>query len=559
MSTIVTRAGKGSPLTHTEVDNNFTNLNTDKYQSGNTIIASAGTVSAPALSTTGDTNTGIFFPAADTIAFAEGGVEAMRIDSSGNVGIGTSSPNGKFEVSSSSTGVTVGDFFVDTANKTVYVGRQSSTSADNSIFNVRNRLNTSVFYVDCGQGTVGIGTTSPTFVTGGGLQISNATQATLRLSDTTNSGYNFDLFMNETDAYVANRANGNTLFFTNNTERMRIDSSGNVQIGTTTTATAATALTLYKAGGVELFLQNSTTGTGSNGFRLLANGNDAYLTNKEAGVMIFETSDTERMRIDSSGNVGIGATTPALSKTPQLFVRGNSNTSDDYIATFEANNATAAIGISYQRISSYDNANTAPLIFDTNGSERMRITSGGDVFIGATSALDGERLLSYRSTDAVSATFANSSATGAYTIQVRNYGTSGDRRLIRLMAGSTPSDVGAIYYNGSATVYATSSDYRLKENVAPMTGALEKVSQLKPVTYTWKETGLSGQGFIAHEFQAVFPDAVSGQKDAVDKNGNPEYQGMDVSFAVATLTAAIQELNAKVEAQAAEIALLKSK
>lgn len=92
-------------------------------------------------------------------------------------------------------------------------------------------------------------------------------------------------------------------------ESMRIDSSGNVQIGTTTTATAAAALTLYKAGGVELFLQNSTTGTGSNGFRLLANGNDAYLTNKEAGVMIFETSDTERMRITSGGNLLVGTTT----------------------------------------------------------------------------------------------------------------------------------------------------------------------------------------------------------------------------------------------------------
>ena len=103
MSTIVTRSGKGSALTFNEVDTNFTNLNTDKYQSGNnvafgTISASgistfsAGSAGAPALTTTGDTNTGIFFPAADTIAFSEGGVEAMRIDSSGNVGIGSTSP-----------------------------------------------------------------------------------------------------------------------------------------------------------------------------------------------------------------------------------------------------------------------------------------------------------------------------------------------------------------------------------------------------------------------------------------------------------------------------------
>ena len=80
-----------------------------------------------------------------------------------------------------------------------------------------------------------------------------------------------------------------------------------------------------------------------------------------------------------------------------------------------------------------------------------------------------------------------------------------------------------------------------------MTGALEKVLQLNPVTYIWKETGKNGQGFIAHELAEVCPDAVSGEKDAVDADGNPQYQGVDTSFLVATLTAAIQELNAKVQ------------
>jgi hypothetical protein len=97
----------------------------------------------------------------------------------------------------------------------------------------------------------------------------------------------------------------------------------------------------------------------------------------------------------------------------------------------------------------------------------------------------------------------------------------------------------------------------LKENVQPMTAAIEKLALLNPVTYTWKESQTEGQGFIAHELQEVFPDAVAGDKDAVDANGDPLYQNIDQSFLVATLVKAIQELNAKVDAQAAEIAALK--
>jgi len=74
-----------------------------------------------------------------------------------------------------------------------------------------------------------------------------------------------------------------------------------------------------------------------------------------------------------------------------------------------------------------------------------------------------------------------------------------------------------------------------------MTGALAKVALLKPVTYTWKVDGSDGEGFIAHELQEVKPDCVTGTKDEVDAEGNPKYQGVDTSFLVATLTAAIQE------------------
>ena len=81
-----------------------------------------------------------------------------------------------------------------------------------------------------------------------------------------------------------------------------------------------------------------------------------------------------------------------------------------------------------------------------------------------------------------------------------------------------------------------------------MTGALAKVAALKPVTYKWNVDGSDGEGFIAHELAEVCPNAVTGEKDAVDANGKPIHQGVDTSFLVATLVSAIQELKAEFDA-----------
>jgi hypothetical protein len=134
--------------------------------------------------------------------------------------------------------------------------------------------------------------------------------------------------------------------------------------------------------------------------------------------------------------------------------------------------------------------------------------------------------------------------------------TSYGNNFLCLFENNGGTQVGAITTNGTNTTYTTTSDYRLKENIAPMMGALDTVAALKPVTYKWKATGEDGQGFIAHELQAVIPDCVVGEKDAVNEDGSIKPQGIDTSFLVATLTAAIQELNAKVEAQAEQIKAL---
>lgn len=125
--------------------------------------------------------------------------------------------------------------------------------------------------------------------------------------------------------------------------------------------------------------------------------------------------------------------------------------------------------------------------------------------------------------------------------------------------GSAAVYAGSINVNGNVTTYTSVSDYRLKENVQPMTGALAKIVALNPVTYAFKDGGQVSQGFIAHELQSVIPDAVTGEKDAVKEDGSPAYQGVDVSFLVATLTAAIQEQQALISSLTIRLTALENK
>ena len=192
---------------------------------------------------------------------------------------------------------------------------------------------------------------------------------------------------------------------------------------------------------------------------------------------------------------------------------------------------------------------------DIRTSSNYIVLSDGDGNIAYSSSTSGTPFFSLNGTTAdgqlgTTVTKTTLSANLNDGIRVNQLGTSywnGPAGIvIQFRASGTAT--GNISQSSSTTAYNTSSDYRLKENVAPMTGALATVSQLKPVTYKWKRDGADGQGFIAHELQEVVPDCVTGTKDAIDKDGNPAYQGVDTSFLVATLTAAIQELKAEFDA-----------
>jgi len=272
-----------------------------------------------------------------------------------------------------------------------------------------------------------------------------------------------------------------------------------------------------------------------------------------ADTIAFSEGGAEAMRIDSSGNVGIGTTTP----TGKFEVKSANNTGTDPIIRAVSNNGTASTWLTFNGVSvSSGNA----CVFYNGTTERMRIDSSGRVLFGST---DTNPAVNNNPGVAINANADNNyyvgviqaSATGNTALFLNRGADDGNTASFR-RSGTT---VGNISVSFSGTSYNTTSDYRLKENIAPMTGALAVVGQLKPCIYTWKADGSSGQGFIAHELQTVVPDAVCGEKDAIDKDGNPEYQGVDTSFLVATLTAAIQEQQTLITSLTARIAALEAK
>jgi len=125
---------------------------------------------------------------------------------------------------------------------------------------------------------------------------------------------------------------------------------------------------------------------------------------------------------------------------------------------------------------------------------------------------------------------------------------------------ATYTSTGSITTNGTTTYFNESSDYRLKENVADMTGSIARVKQLNPVNFTWINNPSLGtiDGFLAHEVQAVVPNAVVGEKDAVNANGSIKAQGIDQSKLVPLLTAALQEAIARIETLESKVAALES-
>ncbi len=562
-----------------------------------------------------ENTSGATSPAYTALSFSTAAVntlsEAMRINSSGNVGIGTDSPLQKLHVNSGtgnssaifeSTDSTSQIWLKDSASSTTYQTGIGCVG-DNLLFNnggEKMRIDSS--------GNVGIGaklySNSPVSTLGGFQFYRDHTNGDCFVFDTTTAPYAGDL-----------------IFGTTNTERMRIDSSGNVGIGTSS-PTANTILHL-KDTDTQIELE-STNGSNSafidfdgNNLQLSTNRNmiDGAFSNtgKSAAAITMaspsggslirlatasanNTTPTERMRIDSSGNVGIGAT-PRTDYLPTYqssleFPYGGITGNTTGIETALVSNSYRSTDGNWKRINT--GYATRVILNAGSGADPLFINYAGNSSAGSVISwneamrIDSSGRMMLNCTAAVGAVLNINNREGSQHALELGTETTGNDTLVKFRGstnadGSGGGERGSITITGSSTLYNTSSDYRLKENVDYDFTALDRVAQLKPARFNFiADEDTTVDGFLAHEVQEVVPEAVTGEKDAVkeeeyevtpavlDDDGNvvteavmgtrevPEYQGIDQSKLVPLLTKAIQEQQTIIESLEARITALES-
>ena len=414
--------------------------------------------------------------------------EFMRISPSGGLLVGTT-PDGGFKLdiggtsrfsgaatfssSISATSATFSDVISITANNsTAYSLNLLGRSADNA-----TTLN---FFSNNGATRYGFIYTEPTtmlFGVNGAVRLTIASTGAATFSSTVtanryiingtngNSGQIIqqgDLLGSAATNLLFQSSTGNSIGFLTNggtTFNMFINTSGNVGIGT---SSPVALLNIY--GSTHLQLQNATTGSASSdGTRIQLSGNDLQIINRETADIISYTSDTERMRITSAGNVLVG----------------NS----------------------------------------TDRGYRFQVNSNDGVF-----AMEVRQ---------------NSGGASAWATSIVHEVDSGTRNMVRFNVGGIGT-VGSITSNNTSTSYITSSDYRLKQDFKDY-NALNLVSAIKTYDYQWKIDESRMYGLLAHELAEILPYAVNGEKDG------EEMQGVDYSKIVPILVKAIQELKEEID------------
>ena len=485
--------------------------------------------------------------------------ERMRIDSSGNVGIGTSSPSATLDVKGSARIERDGSSallqFTDTGVNSRWMGLVDGTSR----FAIYGTNGSTEELVIDSSGNVGIGTASPSRE----LEIKLADDTTTTLgqkggislyapSNTAGNGgeitwasaVNGEVWAAISGHITSNGtgvASGALVFGTGNssalpTERMRIDSSGNVGIGTSSPSytldiqAVPSSFNPVRFSGygssIDAFLYTDTAywSIGDTA----AYGGNLWGGNKTSNFVHAHTNGAERMRIDSNGQVGIGATTSMTNISGYAFVVTNDTSGGGLTCQTSGSDRFAVYNASddgyYDVVASH--------VWRTGGvfggTERVRIDSSGNLLVGTTSPVGG------------------SSVAGVTITEVSNIGQisigktySGSTAAVKFYFGTT--QVGRIDYSDTATTYVTTSDQRLKENIVDAPAG--NIDAIRVRSFDWKADGThQPYGMIAQELVEVAPEAVSQGETEED------HWGVDYSKLVPMMIKEIQDLKAEVAA-----------
>ena len=436
-------------------------------------------------------------------------------------------------------------------------------------------------------------------VTADGLIVESQTGITLEDSGDSRTG---KLFFDGGAFQQQATGSGDIIHYTTDskTERHKISSNGDISFYEDTGTTAkffwdasAEALGIGTSsprsildldGGSETQLRLQTTNSGSTTSDGLLVSLDssanakAYIWNYENAEMIFGTNNTERMRIDASGNLLVGKTSigqanvgcelradrAVVTRDGGTPLTLNRLTSDGSILEF-AKDGTAVGSIGTNSNTIYIDGSSANTGLQFAGSTIAPRDSGALSDAGVDLGTDSYRFKDLHLSGGV---IANGVTTTVSAWTSTSNSTSSSKHMI---FANPNGNVGDIRTNGSATAYITSSDYRLKENVVAMSGATERLKQLKPSRFNFiADADTTVDGFLAHEVQEIVPEAIAGEKDAMideeyevtpavlDDDGNvvteavmgtrsvPDYQGIDQSKLVPLLVATIQELEARI-------------
>jgi hypothetical protein len=416
----------------------FANVSiTSALNVGGVATFAAGTAAAPSITTTGDTNTGLFFPAADTIAFTEGGTESFRVNSSGQVGIGTASPAIRLQVSD--VDQATARIGINNANGQNYQFVAGNPGASNTGFAIFDATASATrLYLDS-SGNVGIGTSSPTekLHVAGALRVTGAqtTAGTgVYLDQTSGTGgvsvYGPDNSTQGTFRIYTATANGGT-----GSTKLTLDSSGNLGLGITPSAWFSSFKayqvgnqSLWSAAGGNGYLSNNAffntssqytyrvDGYATEYIQSVVNGSHSWHT-APSGTAGNAISFTQAMTLDANGNLVLG-TTSALSSSYRITSYGGrvnfAGNNDALNLYLQYSNGTAGVFIGSP-------AANVLAFSDSNGTERARITSGGDLLVGTTSS-GGTASNTTRVTGGIFSTFnatpsiANNTATTVATL-----------------------------------------------------------------------------------------------------------------------------------------------